>query len=106
MERENDHTDIPKAHFLRRRDHWIRWVIESDLPMTSRVVGVHLAMRMNMRDQIAWPNVKTIARMIDKSDRQVRRCIHDLEDFGALGVKRIRGRGNVYFLRFPDDPEK
>lgn len=104
MAGENGSGNIPKAHFLRRRDHWIRWVLESDLPMASRVVGVHLAMRMNMRDQIAWPNVKTMARMLGLSDRQVRRCIRDVEEFGALGVKRFSGKGSQYFLRFADDP--
>jgi hypothetical protein len=90
------------AHFLRRRDTWIRWVIENeDLDFSARVVGVHLAMRMNMRDQMAWPNVKTIAKSVGMSDRQARRAIAELEKENALYVARIDGRGSRYYLRFP-----
>lgn len=92
----------PAAHFLRRRDTWIRWVVENeDLDFSARVVGVHLAMRMNMRDQMAWPNIKTIAKSVGMSDRQARRAISELEKENALYVARIEGRGSRYYLRFP-----
>lgn len=94
----------PSAHFLRRRDQWIRWVLESDLSLIARVVGAHLAMRMNVRDQAAWPNVKTIARLLGVSPRHVSRAIAELDEWGALWVYRDRGRGNRYRLKLPTDP--
>lgn len=92
------------AHFLRRRDMWIRWVVESDLDFSSRVVGVHLAMRMGVNNQVAWPNVRTIAKSVGLSDRQARRAISDLERLNALYVARDLGKGSRYYLRFPMDP--
>lgn len=92
------------AHFLRRRDNWIRWVIESDLSPAARVIGVHLAMRMSVRQQSAWPNVKTMARLLDMSARHVSRGLAELLVFGALHITRDRGRGNQYRLRLPTDP--
>lgn len=92
------------AHFLRRRDMWIRWVVESDLEFSTRVVGVHIAMRMNINNQVAWPNVRTIAKSVGLSDRQTRRAISNLEEFNALYVAREEGKGSRYYLRFPMDP--
>lgn len=83
---------------------WIRWVIESDLSLVARVVGVHIAMRMNVRNQTAWPNVQTIGRLVNRSSRQVTRAIVELEDFRALYVARAKGKGSRYYLRLPTDP--
>lgn len=83
---------------------WIRWVIESDLSLVARVVGVHLAMRMNVRNQTSWPNVQTIGRLLNRSSRQVTRAIVELEDFHALYVAREKGKGSRYYLRLPTDP--
>lgn len=82
----------------------MRWVIESDMELRARVVGVHLAIRMNVRDQVAWPNVETMAKSLSLSARHIRRAIRELEEFGALYVARRPGKGNYYYLRFPYDP--
>lgn len=56
-----------------------------------------------MRDQVAWPNVKTMARFLDLSPRHVSRALAELDGFGALDISRDRGRGNSYRLRLPID---
>lgn len=98
---ENHH---PAREFLRRRDQWIRWVIEGEMSLLAKVVGVHLAMRMSARNQVAWPNIKTIAKMLSRSPRQITRAITELEEERALYVVRTEGKGNAYYLRLPTDP--
>lgn len=92
------------AQFLQRRDQWIRWVVESEMGLLAKVVGIHLAMRMSAQNQSAWPNIRTIAKMLNKSSRQVTRAIAELEENRALYVARTEGKGNRYFLRLPIDP--
>jgi len=104
MDEKKSPGDETTTRFLRRRDQWIRWVLESDLSLVARVVGTHLAMRMNVRDQAAWPNVKTMARLLEVSPRHVSRAIAELDAWGALWVFRDRGRGNRYRLKLPTDP--
>ncbi len=72
--------------------------------LLAKVVGVHLAMRMNVRNQSAWPNIRTIAKMLNRSSRQVTRAISELENERALYVARVEGKGNIYYLRLPTDP--
>lgn len=104
MTAENTKSVSPASHFLRRRDLWIRWVVESDATLVARVVGVHLAMRMSVQNQGSWPNVKTIAKALDISSRHAQRGMLELEKFGALNVHRQTGKGNYYTLRLPTDP--
>jgi len=79
-------------------------VIESNLSPVARVIGVHIAMRMNVRDQVAWPNVKTMAKALEISARHVSRGLAELDEFKALHTTRDRGRGNRYRLALPSDP--
>lgn len=104
MTEENTKSVSKAAHFLRRRDTWIRWVVESDATLAARVVGVHLAMRMSVGNQGSWPNIKTVAKALDISSRHAQRGMLELEKFGALNVHRQRGKGNYYTLRLPTDP--
>lgn len=104
MTKENTKSVLDASQFLRRRDTWIRWVIESDATLAARVVGVHLAMRMSVKNQGSWPNVKTIAKALDMSARHAQRGMLELEKFGALNVLRSAGKGNYYTLRLPTDP--
>lgn len=104
MDDGNTKTISPAAHFLRRRDTWIRWVLESDATLAARVVGVHLAMRMSVGNQGSWPNIKTVAKALGVSSRHAQRGMLELEKFGALNVHRKAGKGNYYTLRLPTDP--
>lgn len=103
MPTENDDARSPAAKFLQRRDIWIRWVIESDLKHSTKIVGVHLAMRMNAKKQECWPNIQTMERSVQITGRQIQRCVNELEEFGALDVRRFRGKGNYYSLKLPSD---
>lgn len=104
MSQENTKSASAAALFLKRRDIWIRWVIESDVTLAARVVGVHLAMRMSAQNQGSWPNIKTVAKSLDISARHAQRGMLELEKFGALNVLRQKGKGNYYTLRLPTDP--
>lgn len=101
---ENTKAVSQAAHFLRRRDTWIRWIVESDISLVARVVGVHLAMRMSVKNQGSWPNVKTIGKALAVSSRHAQRGMLELEKYGALNVTRHVGKGNYYTLRLPTDP--
>lgn len=103
MTTENVKTPSAAVLFLRRRDTWIRWVLELKISPMARVVGVHLAMRMNAKDQESWPNVKTIAKSLQMSPRNTIRAIAEIENAGALTVHRKRGHGNYYTMRLPTD---
>lgn len=101
---ENTKAVSPAAHFLRRRDTWIRWVVESKLTPSARLVGVHLAMRMSVKTRGCWPNITTIGKSLQMSSRQAQRGMRELEKYGALDVTRHVGKGNFYTLRLPTDP--
>jgi DNA-binding transcriptional regulator GbsR (MarR family) len=75
-----------------------------DLTPIARMVGVHLAMRMNVKSQSAWPNIATVGRALGFSHRHVSRAISELEAGKALLVIRHAGRGSRYFLWLPIDP--
>jgi len=94
----------PATLFLQRRDAWIRSVVESDVSLVARVVGVHLAMRMSAKNPGCWPNVKTVARSLNVSARHAQRGMLELEEIGALAVTRTVGKGNYYTLRLASDP--
>jgi len=104
MDQKNTKSVSAASSFLRRRDTWIRWVVESDITLVARVVGVHLAMRMSVGNQGSWPNIKTVAKALAISARHAQRGMLELEKIGALNVHRQMGKGNYYTLRLPTDP--
>lgn len=103
---ENPKPLSPAAAFLRRRDTWIRWVLESEMSLAARVVGVHLAMRMNVKDKKSWPNIKTIGKALQISARHAQRGMLELEKYGALRVYREKRESNRYYLRLPTDDDE
>lgn len=89
------------AHFLKNRDKWLRELANSrDLKHLSVRVGLHLAMRMTMRTQEAWPSIETISNDINASQRGVIGALDELTEEGFLGIERRRNKGNRYWLRF------
>lgn len=95
-----------KLHsFPQRRDIWLRWITESNLSLVARVIGTHLALRMNAKKPYCWPNIKTMAKVLEISARHSQRGMLELEQFGALKVIRTVGKGNYYALRLPTDPD-
>ncbi len=76
----------------------------SGLTMAARVVGCHMALRMNAKKPYCWPNLKTMAKLLDLSARHVQRSMHELEAANLLYVARQQGKGNYYSLKLPTDP--
>lgn len=74
------------------------------LTMAARVVGCHLALRMNAKKPYCWPNIMTMAKTLDLSPRHAQRSMRELEKAGLLHVARQLGKGNYYSLRLPSDP--
>lgn len=52
-------------------------------------------------DLICWPSIKTIARMVGVSDRQIKNNLLALEEAGEIAIERQVGRGNtnIYSLK-------
>jgi hypothetical protein len=100
------------AAFLKKRDSWLRKVVEDETLAHATVrVGVHIAMRMNGSKQSgAWPSVETIAASCNVGERSVLRAIDELcglnratgEWTGTryLTAERKRNAGNRYWLNF------
>lgn len=106
MTTEKIKTPSAAALFLRRRDTWIREVLERDqIPLMARVVGVHLAMYMNAKSQEAYPSIDHMAKRLGKSARHIQRGMIELERAGLLTVSRKKREVNYYYLKLPSDPE-
>jgi AraC-like DNA-binding protein len=98
--------------FLRKRDSWIRSVIDDDrLSHTAARIGVHIAMRMNGSKQSgAWPSISTMANQCGMSRRTVSDAVNELcgydrkakewTDRRYLTAERKRNRGNRYWLNW------
>jgi hypothetical protein len=101
------------AAFLKRRDSWLRAVVEDpNLSHSTVRVAVHIAMRMNgARQSGAWPSIKTIS---DSSAVSQRSVVHALDELSGLvdrktldwsgrrylAIERKRNTGNRYHLNF------
>lgn len=98
----NEKKPTSAGEFLRRRDTWIRMLV-NDLDMSHATVrvGIHLAMRMTDKNQRAWPSTKTIALETGVGVRTVIRAITELHDAHYIMAVRKRNIGNEYFFRFP-----
>lgn len=102
----------PAAAFLKKRDSWLRAVVEDENLSHSTVrVAVHIAMRMNGAKQSgAWPSVSTIAKSSTVSVRAVLYALDELCGLDRktgdwtgvryLTIERKRNTGNRYFLNF------
>lgn len=100
------------AAFLKKRDSWLRAVVEDrDLSHSTVRVAVHIAMRMDGRKQSgAWPSVATIAKSANVSVRGVLNAIDELCGLNRktgewtgrryLYAERKRNVGNTYWLNF------
>jgi hypothetical protein len=50
-------TRKPRLHHLKARDDWMRAILaDSDLPLTTRVVGAYLGFLVGVTDD-AWPSI-------------------------------------------------
>jgi hypothetical protein len=100
------------ADFLKKRDSWLRAVVEDrDLSHSTVRVAVHIAMRMNgARQSGAWPSINTIAKSCGVGERSVLRAVDELLGLNRktgewtatryLTAERKRNVGNRYWLNF------
>lgn len=94
-------VETTAAEYLRNRDAWIRMLVDDlDMSHTTVRVGLHIAMRINGEDRVAWPSTKTMAKLTGVSVRSVISALHSLEDNGYLIASRKRNVGNRYWLKF------
>jgi hypothetical protein len=78
---------------------WIHTHLWRDkrLSHSCKVIYGTLASYANQK-QTAFPSVATVAEDSDTSERQVYRCLKQLEDVGYISVIREQGKPNLYTL--------
>lgn len=99
------------GEWLRRRDMWMRYVINSDLGEWPRIVGVSLALRMTAAQPYCWPGQALISKEVGCARATVNRAVGQLVDKGLL-VRTNRKMGNdagkdsrqyTYTIRLPHE---
>ena len=82
--------------------HVLSWVLKnSDETLGRRLVLIVLADHARDDGTGAWPSVQTIARETRMSERQVQRCLRDLEGSEAIertGRHRVEGQRHGTFI--------
>ena len=87
------------ARWLRRRDAWMRLLVSDGfVSRNGKLAGVYLALRLSAKRPFTYPAMKTMARDLDVSVRQVARALKELEEEGYIRVRRVPGRVSHYSL--------
>lgn len=78
------------------------WVMDANPSPTAVVVYLHLARFANNRDRSCYPSKNLIARLSGLHVNTVTKAIHELEDLGAVTIKKRTYEGmqtsNLYVL--------
>lgn len=64
----------------------------------GKIAGVYIALRMSAKRPFTYPAMKTMAKDLDISTRQIARALKELEEEQWLRVRRQPGRPSVYSL--------
>jgi hypothetical protein len=81
----------------------VGWALEQDgLELQEKFLLVVLADHFNDQEGAAWPSQERIARIMNVSDRQVRRIQVELINKGFLEVTKRHGQSNIYKMVVPD----
>ena len=81
----------------------VGWALEQDgLELQEKLLLVVLADHFNDHEGAAWPSQERIARIMNISDRQVRRIQVELVNKGFLEVSQRHGQSNIYRMVVPD----
>jgi hypothetical protein len=89
----------PTARWLKRRDAWMRMLVSSSfVSRNGKLTGVYLALRLSAKRPFTYPAMKTMAKDLDVSVRQVARALKELEDEEYLRVRRNKGKTSSYSL--------
>ena len=81
----------------------VGWALEQEgLELQEKLLLVVLADHFNDQEGAAWPSQERIARIMNISDRQVRRIQVELINKGYLEVQNRHGQSNIYKMVVPD----
>jgi len=81
----------------------VGWALEQEgLEVPEKLLLVVLADHFNDQEGAAWPSQERIARIMNISDRQVRRIQVELINKGFLEVNKRHGQSNIYKMIVPD----
>jgi hypothetical protein len=81
----------------------VGWALEQEgLELQEKLLLVVLADHFNDQEGAAWPSQERIARIMNISDRQVRRIQVELINKGYLEVVNRHGQSNIYKMVVPD----
>lgn len=84
---------------MNRRDAWMRLLVShSFVSRNGKIVGVYVALRMSAKRPFTYPAMKTMAKDLGISARQVARALKELEDEGFILVSRTAGKTSSYSL--------
>lgn len=73
-------------------------VSTSFVSRNGKIAGVYIALRMSAKRPFTYPAMKSMAKDLDISVRQVARALKELEDEKYIRVRRQAGRSSVYSL--------
>jgi len=92
-------TENPSGRWLRRRDAWMRKLVsDSFVSRNGKLAGVYLALRLSAKRPFTYPAMKTMAKDLGVSVRQIARALKELEVEEYLRVRRSAGRTSFYSL--------
>jgi DNA-binding MarR family transcriptional regulator len=83
--------------FYRRRDDWIKFVLEipkAEMSFTEKAIAVFIAEKMNPRDQSWVISQERIAKDLDLKIRVVKSAVSKLKAMGLIEARRTRLNGN------------
>jgi len=81
----------------------VGWALEQHgLELQEKLLLVVLADHFNDQEGAAWPSQERIAKIMNISDRQVRRIQVELINKGYLEVTKRHGQSNIYKMVVPD----
>jgi DNA-binding MarR family transcriptional regulator len=90
---------LDAGRWLKRRDAWVRQLVSSGfVSRNGKLTGVYIAMRMSAKRPFTYPAMKSMARDLGVSTRQVARALKELEDEEFVRVKRNPGKTSSYSL--------
>lgn len=70
----------------------------SVLTRSSKLTGMHIALRLSAKAPSCYPAMKSMAKELGISVRQIARDLKLLEDEGFLRVRRRDGTSSLYSL--------
>lgn len=92
------------GEWYRQRDEWMRDLTERhDLSLSARLVGVHIALRMNRKSQNVTHLQKTLAKQTGLAEATVKAALRELRRAGLIEAEKgERGKNgkalNRYYL--------